>query len=51
MNNKIIVFSSIKGGVGKTQLCATYATLLVECSYPVFVIDADIQQSLSRPAT
>lgn len=48
MDNKIIVFSSIKGGVGKTQLCATYATLLVECNYPVYVIDADIQQSLSR---
>ena len=46
--NKIIVFSNIKGGTGKTQLCATAATFLLECGYPVYVIDADIQQSLSR---
>ena len=48
MSNKIIVFSNIKGGTGKTQLCATAATFLLECGYPVYVIDADIQQSLSR---
>ncbi len=48
MKNQIILFSSIKGGVGKTTLCAAAATYLVEQEIPVLVIDADIQQSLSR---
>lgn len=46
--NKIVLFSNIKGGVGKTQLCATMATYAVEQGLPVIVIDADRQQSLSR---
>jgi len=46
--NKIVVFSNIKGGVGKTQMCATMATYAVEQGLPVIVIDADMQQSLSR---
>ncbi len=45
---KIIITTGIKGGTGKTQICATAATFLLECGYPVYVIDADIQQSLSR---
>ena len=48
MKNKIITFSNHKGGVGKTTLCASAATFLVELGIPVIVIDADIQQSLSR---
>ena len=48
MKNKIITFSNHKGGVGKTTLCASAATFLVELGVPVIVIDADIQQSLSR---
>lgn len=48
MKNKIVVFTNLKGGVGKTQLCATAATYFVYCDIPVIVIDADIQQSLSR---
>lgn len=48
MKNKIVVFTNLKGGVGKTQLCATAATYFVYCEIPVIVIDADIQQSLSR---
>lgn len=48
MDNKVIVTTSLKGGVGKTSLCANFATFFVEQGVPVFVLDADIQQSLSR---
>lgn len=48
MKNKIIIFTTIKGGTGKTTLCASAATFLVELGIPVIVLDADIQQSLSR---
>lgn len=46
--NQIILTTNHKGGVGKTQICATAATLFVQNNIPVIVIDADIQQSLSR---
>ena len=48
MKNKIIIFTNIKGGTGKTSLCAAAATFFVEQGIPVYVLDADIQQSLSR---
>lgn len=50
MNNKnrIIAFANLKGGVGKTTLCALFASFLHEEGIPVAVIDADIQQSLFR---
>ena len=48
MKNKIIIFTTIKGGTGKTTLCASAATFLVELGIPVIVLDADIQQSLFR---
>ena len=48
MENKIILFSNIKGGVGKTTLCALFATYLAEQGVPVFVLDADLQESLFR---
>ena len=48
MENHIIITTSLKGGVGKTSLCANFATFFVEQDVPVFVLDADIQQSLSR---
>ncbi len=48
MKNKIIVFSSVKGGVGKTSLCANFATFFAEQGVPVIVIDVDRQRSLSR---
>lgn len=47
-NNRIVVFTNIKGGTGKTQLCASSATHFLSHGVPVIVIDADIQQSLSR---
>lgn len=48
MENKIIIFSNIKGGVGKTTLCALFASYLSEKGYPVIAIDADLQASLYR---
>jgi len=45
---KIVLFSNIKGGVGKTTLCALFATYLTENEKKVGVIDADLQQSLYR---
>ena len=46
--NRIILFTNIKGGVGKTSTCALFAQYLCENGYPVKVLDADIQASLSR---
>lgn len=46
--NKFILFSNIKGGVGKTTLCAHFTEYLAEQEYPVAAIDADLQASLSR---
>lgn len=48
MDNKIIIFSNIKGGVGKTSLCALFASYLAEKGVPVIVFDADLQASLYR---
>ena len=48
MENRIVLFSNIKGGVGKTTLCALFASYLAEKGIPVFVIDADLQASLFR---
>lgn len=48
MENKIILFSNIKGGVGKTTLCALFASYLAENGVPVIAIDADLQASLYR---
>ena len=48
MENKIVLFSNIKGGVGKTTLCALFASFLAEKGIPVIAIDADLQASLYR---
>lgn len=48
MENKIILFSNIKGGVGKSTLCAMFATYCVQKGIGVAVVDADLQQSLAR---
>lgn len=48
MKNKIILFTNIKGGVGKTTLCSLFSTYAAEQGIPVAVMDADIQQSLFR---
>lgn len=48
MQNRIILTTGLKGGVGKTSICANFATFFVEMGVPTIVVDADIQQSLSR---
>ena len=48
MENKIVLFSNIKGGVGKTTLCALFASYLAGKGVPVIAIDADLQASLYR---
>ena len=48
MENRIVLFSNIKGGVGKTTLCALFASYLAEKGIPVFAMDADLQASLYR---
>lgn len=48
MQNKIILFSNIKGGVGKTTLCSLFASYLAENGIPVIAVDADLQASLFR---
>ena len=47
-SSMIILFTNIKGGVGKTSTCALFAQYLYESGYPITVLDADIQASLSR---
>lgn len=49
--NQIILTTNVKGGTGKTQICATVATYFVQQGIPVVVLDADVQQSLSRHRT
>lgn len=44
--NRIVVFSNIKGGVGKTTLAECFAHYLAINGEPVAVVDADIQQTL-----
>ncbi len=48
MENKIIIFSNIKGGVGKTTLCSLFASWVAEKGCPVITVDADLQASLYR---
>ena len=45
--SKIILFSNIKGGVGKTTLCAQFAEYLSMKEVTVVAVDADLQASLS----
>ena len=42
MDNKIILFSNLKGGVGKSCLSVLFSTYLHEQGIPVMVVDADI---------
>ncbi len=46
--NKVILFSNIKGGVGKTTLCALFCEYIKENGMKVTAVDADIQASLAR---
>lgn len=46
MENKIIVFANMKGGVGKSVLCTLFANDLASKGQPVAVVDADLQQTI-----
>ena len=48
MQNKIVLFCNLKGGVGKSTLCGLFSEYATESGLPVMVLDADIQQSLFR---
>lgn len=48
MKNKIVLFSNMKGGTGKTTLCELFATYAVEKELPVITFDADVQLSLYK---
>ena len=48
MKNKIVLFSNMKGGTGKTTLCELFATYAVEKGLPIIVYDADTQLSLYK---
>ena len=45
---KIITFSAIKGGVGKTTLTFNYGEWLSSKGYNVLLIDSDHQSSLTQ---
>ena len=43
---KTIAFVSVKGGVGKTTLCANTAVCAAQENHPIAMMDFDAQQSL-----
>ena len=45
---KIVLYTNVKGGVGKTTLCGLFATYLANSGRTIAVVDADLQQSLFR---
>ncbi|MST85939.1 ParA family protein [Hallella mizrahii] len=47
MENKIIAFANMKGGVGKSSLCIALANYLTMAKIPVVVVDADLQQTIA----
>lgn len=46
--NKIVLFSNVKGGVGKSTLCGMFASYLLSKGESVVIVDADSQASLFR---
>lgn len=46
--NKIVLFSNVKGGVGKSTLCGMFASYLLSKGENVVIVDADSQASLYR---
>lgn len=47
MENKIVAFANMKGGVGKSSLCMALANYLTMARMPVVVVDADLQQTIA----
>lgn len=48
MRNKIVLFSNMKGGTGKTTLLELFASYAIENEVPVLALDADPQLSLYK---
>ena len=48
MRNKIVLFSNMKGGTGKTTLLELFASYAIEKDVPVLAMDADPQLSLYK---
>ncbi len=48
MRNKIVLFSNMKGGTGKTTLLELFASYAIEKEVPVLAMDADPQLSLYK---
>lgn len=48
MKNKIVLFSNMKGGTGKTTLLELFASYAIEKDVPVLAMDADPQLSLYK---
>ena len=48
MGNHFILFSNIKGGVGKSSLCTLFAHYLTAKGEEVAVVDNDIQRTIAR---
>lgn len=48
MKNKIVLFSNMKGGTGKTTLLELFASYAIENEVPVLALDADPQLSLFK---
>ncbi len=46
--NHFVLFSNIKGGVGKSSLCTLFAHYLTAKGEDVAVLDADIQRTIAR---
>ena len=46
--NHFVLFSNIKGGVGKSSLCTLFAHYLTAQGEEVAVVDADIQRTIIR---
>ena len=46
--NHFVLFSNIKGGIGKSSLCTLFAHYLTAKGEDVAVIDADIQRTIAR---
>ena len=49
--NHFVLFSNIKGGIGKSSLCTLFAHYLTAKGEDVAVIDADIQRTIARQRT
>lgn len=48
MQNQVITFANLKGGVGKSQVCSSTAAALAERGFRCLVVDTDPQGTISN---